>query len=72
MMLLLTAVEAKRNQRFVCNCSDHFHTALNSFKQNIICASFQLYGTGKRLVQSLLNAGEQSKAAVKTAQKLSE
>jgi hypothetical protein len=49
--------------------SSHLSITSSSFKH---CASLQSYGTGKRLVQSVHNAGEQSEAAVKTAQKFSE
>ena len=63
--LRLIAEKAKRKNLTVYNCFIDFQKAFDSVNQNIIWATLESYGVGKRLTQILKDIGERSQAAVR-------
>ena len=72
LMLRLIAEKAKRKGRAVHNCFIDFEKAFDSVYKDVMWATLQSYGIGKRLTEVLKNIGERSRMAVRVGQDMGE
>ena len=72
LMLRLIAEKAKRKGRAVYNCFIDFEKAFDSVYKDVMWATLQSYGIGKRLTEILKDIGERSRMAVRIGQDMGE
>jgi len=72
LMLRLIAEKAKRKGRVVYNCFIDFEKAFDSVYKDVMWATLQSYGIGKRLSEVLKNIGERSRMAVRIGHDMGE
>ena len=72
LLLRLIAEKAKRKGREVYNCFIDFEKAFDSVYKDVMWATLQSYGIGKRLIEILKDIGDRSRMAVRVGQDIGE